>query len=314
MEFYQLEQFLSLAQTCNMHVTAEQLHITQPALSKSLKKLEAELECPLFERRRNKLVLNEYGKILLQHSSAIMEEIQQLRKEIWEQQEKSKVFITCSGYAIAALYFIMPHIAHAFPHRVFLCSVEKVTDYSRLFEEGKFDFILSNHKYNSNRYENVQIFEEELMITVPNDCALHANAQEKIEMEQLRQIEKFILPDTPGYTEWFRQVLEEAGVQKERISYYPIEKYLNSKAEFQFCNLCSSLIIHFVPEITGKTVYTVNSEHARKQIYAVFRKKDRKKLEPLITYLRNETNNLFRNVSFLPYFMFRNESSNLLFK
>lgn len=103
-------------------------------------------------------------------------------------------------------------------------------------------------------------------------------------------------------------------LQKERISYYPIEKYLNSKAEFQFCNLCSSLIIHFVPEITGKTVYTVNSEHARKQIYAVFRKKDRKKLEPLITYLRDETNNLFRNVSFLPYFMFRNESSNLLFK
>lgn len=312
MELYQLEQFLSLAQTCNMHVTADQIKVTQPALSKNLKKLEAELGCRLFDRNRNKLELNEYGKILLKHCDSVFEELKLMRNEIESEKEKHRMIISCSGYSIAALYFIMPHLAHALPEKLFICDTKSVENCHEQFRTGKCDFIISDKKYASDIYENISLIEEDLMITIPGGYP--ADFPDGIRLEDLKEIEHFILPETEGYTEWITDVLTRAGVSPQRILHYPLERYLNSKAEFQMCNLYSSLLIHFVPEIAGKKVFKIKADTASRKLYVVFRKKDKKKMKFLLDYLNEENNNLFSNVSFLTYFMFRNESSNLLFK
>lgn len=62
MELTQLFQFKVLAESKTMTEAAERLHISQPALSSSLKRLETELGVQLFERRKNKLFLNEAGE------------------------------------------------------------------------------------------------------------------------------------------------------------------------------------------------------------------------------------------------------------
>ena len=52
MELTQLLQFKTIAECKTMTLAAEHLHISQPALSMSLKKLEEELGTPLFERKK----------------------------------------------------------------------------------------------------------------------------------------------------------------------------------------------------------------------------------------------------------------------
>ena len=64
MDFLQLEAFINIAKFKNFHKAAEQLHITQPAISSRIKKLEAELGVDLFERDGNKIELTPYGEIL----------------------------------------------------------------------------------------------------------------------------------------------------------------------------------------------------------------------------------------------------------
>ena len=60
-----LVYFKSLAQNPNMSQLADELHVTQPTLSKSLTKLESYIGYPLFDRSHGRIYLNENGRIFL---------------------------------------------------------------------------------------------------------------------------------------------------------------------------------------------------------------------------------------------------------
>ena len=62
MELLQLQYFLLLANQQHVTKTADILHISQPALSSTIKKLEAELGAPLFVRQGRNIVLSPYGE------------------------------------------------------------------------------------------------------------------------------------------------------------------------------------------------------------------------------------------------------------
>ena len=60
-----LYYFRHLARTQNMSRTAQELHVTQPTLSKSLTRLEEQVGYPLFDRVHGKITLNENGLFFL---------------------------------------------------------------------------------------------------------------------------------------------------------------------------------------------------------------------------------------------------------
>ena len=61
MELNQLQYFRVVAETQNMTEAAERLHITQPTLSKVIRRLEEDLGVKLFDRKPSRLELNPYG-------------------------------------------------------------------------------------------------------------------------------------------------------------------------------------------------------------------------------------------------------------
>ena len=61
MDLRQLRHFVTLAHTLNYRQAAEQLHMSQPPLSQSIRKLEDELGVQLFERDRRGTVLSTAG-------------------------------------------------------------------------------------------------------------------------------------------------------------------------------------------------------------------------------------------------------------
>ena len=67
MDLNQLYYFTVVAETENITKAAQKLYITQPALSRAIARLEAELEIKLFDRKTNALILNDDGQIFLKH-------------------------------------------------------------------------------------------------------------------------------------------------------------------------------------------------------------------------------------------------------
>ena len=77
-ETYLLEQFTAFARCGTLLKASEELHITQPTLSRSMKKLEEELGVSIFHRENSKLSLNETGKVAAEYAERALQANQDL--------------------------------------------------------------------------------------------------------------------------------------------------------------------------------------------------------------------------------------------
>ena len=78
----QLRAFVCLAQTGSFTKTARQLHLSQSAISHSIKALEAEVQCRLLDRLRKSVVLTLAGEQLLTHALRILTEMDDARQRL----------------------------------------------------------------------------------------------------------------------------------------------------------------------------------------------------------------------------------------
>jgi DNA-binding transcriptional LysR family regulator len=79
MEMSQIRYVLAAARVLNFTRAAEECHVTQPALTKGIKALEAELGAPLFLREGRRVLLSEFGRSMLPHLKLIAEEAEAAR-------------------------------------------------------------------------------------------------------------------------------------------------------------------------------------------------------------------------------------------
>lgn len=72
MELNEVRYFLAVCETLNFTRAAEQCHVTQPALTRAIQKLEAELGGPLFARERGNTHLTELGRLVQPHLEEVL--------------------------------------------------------------------------------------------------------------------------------------------------------------------------------------------------------------------------------------------------
>ena len=87
METRVLKYFLAVAREENITKAAEQLHITQPTLSRQLAQLEDELGVHLFERGTRRTTLTSEGLLLRRRAEEIVELMDKTERELAEQEE-----------------------------------------------------------------------------------------------------------------------------------------------------------------------------------------------------------------------------------
>ncbi|MDE2234981.1 MAG: LysR family transcriptional regulator [Gammaproteobacteria bacterium] len=84
----QLEAFVATATSRSVRAAAEQLHLTQPAVSMTLAELERQLGTPLFDRERGRLHMNHHGRDLLPMAREILERMRELYRHTSEQTQQ----------------------------------------------------------------------------------------------------------------------------------------------------------------------------------------------------------------------------------
>ncbi|WP_251547752.1 LysR family transcriptional regulator [Limosilactobacillus caecicola] len=97
---YLLEYLVAFAQTGTIAGVAEQLSVTQPTVSRGLKKLEALLGVTLFDRQPQKITLNATGQFAAQRAAEILasqQEFQQAIQHFAKQNQLLRVAATFPG-------------------------------------------------------------------------------------------------------------------------------------------------------------------------------------------------------------------------
>ncbi len=82
MEILQLKYFCDAAETENFSKTAKKFLVPPSNISQTIKRLESELETPLFTRQVNKLKLNDSGLLFYKNAKAALELLEDAKKSL----------------------------------------------------------------------------------------------------------------------------------------------------------------------------------------------------------------------------------------
>ena len=97
MKINQLEAFIAIAEGKRVAGAADKLCVTQPAITKSISNLEAELGVAVFNRKSNRLELNHFGEILLRRAKASSAELALAVEEINLLKRRSMESVKLNG-------------------------------------------------------------------------------------------------------------------------------------------------------------------------------------------------------------------------
>ena len=96
LNFVRLKYFIEIADTKSLTIASQNLFVTQPTLSQSLKKLEESLNTTLLIRTDNLYQLTESGKLLYEDGKKIIQAIDELKSKLYllnTEANKEKIYL-----------------------------------------------------------------------------------------------------------------------------------------------------------------------------------------------------------------------------
>ena len=134
--------FYAVANNGNISRAAKELYISQPAISKSIQKLEENLDVKLFERSSRGVTLTPEGELLYKHVKSAFETL-----AIGEDKLRRSITLGLGNLTIGASstlckYVLLPYLKDfikEYPHINISIACHSTTQTLRLLEEGKLD-------------------------------------------------------------------------------------------------------------------------------------------------------------------------------
>lgn len=166
LDLQQLRQLIAVAEHKTLTDAAESLYISHSTLSRSVKKLEKELGVRLFEHSKNRICLNECGKIAVEESKKVLSQLETLEMRVRE-YDISQHTISIASCAPSPLWALAPLLTEYFPDMSICSSLQDVSLLEGQLLEGRHQLIVIARKP-----ENEQIFcrkwaDEQLYFSVP---------------------------------------------------------------------------------------------------------------------------------------------------
>ncbi|MBS27660.1 MAG: hypothetical protein CL566_01860 [Alphaproteobacteria bacterium] len=175
METRVLQNFLRVAQAGKLGQAAAELNIAQPALSRQIALLEADIGAQLFVRHRRGVTLTEAGLLFRDHARAILASVDQARAEVSSTGE-SPSGIVALGLPTSMLYVLSGDVVAAYRQRfpnVFLRVHEAVGHVVEgLFTEGQLDAAILIEPRTMPGIKLTPLIEEPICLVGPRKAGL----------------------------------------------------------------------------------------------------------------------------------------------
>jgi len=175
MEIHQLRYFVAVAEEGSFSRAAAKVRVAQPSLSQQIRKLEAEVGQPLFDRLPRSIVLTEAGRCLIEYARQILASIGDARRCVDELKGKIAGDVAVGAIPTIAPY-VLPELVVTFQQHypdVTLHIVEDVTaGIVRRIEAGELDVALASTCQKSASLRIEPIGAEPLLALVPEAHSL----------------------------------------------------------------------------------------------------------------------------------------------
>ena len=165
-EIYQLEQLLAFAECGTLSGAAERLHLSQPALSRSMQRLEHELQVPLFDRQKNKIEFNENGRMAAVYAQRIIGNCQDMISRI-QAFDRSLRTILIGSCAPMPLWEIPPALSDLYPDRTISSELRENGVLLQGLRDGVYQLIVLPYPVEEPGMACVRYGEEHMFFSLP---------------------------------------------------------------------------------------------------------------------------------------------------
>ena len=168
MDFDQLRQFLTVARLRNITHAAEDLALSQPALSRSIKRLEEEFGQPLFERKTRAVALTDAGTLLQSRAEEVLRVLDDARAQIADDGRSGRLRI---GVIPTIAPYLLPDFLREFhgdfPAAEVIIQEDTTDNVLARCKQGEIDLAILALPISAKHVDTEVLFEEELLLTLP---------------------------------------------------------------------------------------------------------------------------------------------------
>lgn len=212
----QLRYFVAAAQLQNLSRAAEALYVNQPALSKSIGKLEAELGTPLFDRNGKKLTLNARGERFMDCAALVLRELELAEADLRRMSDGStgRVRIGAAGCASELL-----RCAGAFRERHPDCvlEIDFGIEEKEVSDLSDYDVLIHPEGLRYEKFNSYPLGMETYLLAVPASHPLAA--QPLVSLRQLHDLDYVFVRKGRFYSEFPQKVLEALNIPFRSVCY-----------------------------------------------------------------------------------------------
>lgn len=165
-EMYQLEQLLFVSKYGTLTKAADELHLSQSALSRSMQKLENELQISLFIRQKNKMELNASGEMAVDYAKKILEQTQAMTEQL-RHFDRSQRTIFVGSCAPAPLWEITPALTELYPEMTISSEIKDNDLLLQGLADGTYQMIIYPERVEMNDIACIKYGEEHLSFSLP---------------------------------------------------------------------------------------------------------------------------------------------------
>lgn len=134
--------FYTVANAGNISRAAKELYISQPAISKSIQKLEESLNCRLFSRSSRGVVLTQEGNLLYHHVRDAFESLSEGEEKLKRSIALGVGHLNIGVSSTLCKYMMIPYLKEFIrqnPHISISISCQSTNDTLKLLDENKID-------------------------------------------------------------------------------------------------------------------------------------------------------------------------------
>ncbi|KUP09460.1 hypothetical protein Q75_00630 [Bacillus coahuilensis p1.1.43] len=188
-----IEAFLTTAETQSLTKASELLNMTQPALSKQIKNLEADVGASLFARSTVGVTLTKAGEQLVPACQRIRTEWNEAKKTIAAEQGLKG--ITIGAWPSLATSYLPKRLAGTDRQDYSLKISHSYVDLLNGLKDGTMDVALFDDKDISHPYFSTYLFSEGFRLFVHKDHPLYGHA-ESVHFNEIKEEEFLMLLET----------------------------------------------------------------------------------------------------------------------
>ena len=167
MELELLYHLLAVSEYGTLSAAAEALHISQPSLTRSMRRLEDAFGLPLFTRTKNRLALNEAGELAVREARRVTEAAEQMRERMAAFARAQRT-ISIGSCAPAPMWELTPVLSRSFPGMSISSEMREPEALAEGLSDGTYQLIVMDRVPVSPGIVCREYVTEQLYISLPS--------------------------------------------------------------------------------------------------------------------------------------------------